>query len=560
MLKKWLVCMLLVMLLTSAACGATTLRSDHKSFAEIVDGHADYSDARFGYVRFRVRNREATDDTAKQSGTLTVSGGNYTYADGDGLKKVAGTSDTFILSPNPSNKEYYLLKNKEDDEIRFGLEADNGLNGASVSWNFPDMPSLNGQGVVSTYKTTQEQMNSYVPYFEYVLDGSKATGIKWRIVNPSDMNTPVSQDFYMGFNINDVVVGSEYLDADSWTDIAPGDTPEGIIMFESPVEASEIVLVVLRLDTSEPGKEGEYQWYFYKKDRDPEPYLYSRYDATASIINGKADYRNAAFRGIGTFPMTDNVTGEAKYFTEEGRLNVPGGGYTLIARDWKTPPTVLDTIEAGRDMTFKLIPDEEMTIGGEWAGYKPVDISGTEIFFGGDEGNTLLGKTISWTFPEALNLNGSAAIPNYKSVSQQLIDGVPYIELVSEDGYITAIDYKIVTADDTSTAIEPSYRTDFSFVVEFGNDSRIDVDRINRTAHGTCTLVTPVAVDELEYINAVFRSYENSDEAMIYIWHFTPASEDINSDDTDNDNCLGNSGFTFSALALVALHLLYRKH
>ena len=31
---------------------------------------------------------------------------------------------------------------KEQKEIRFVLEADNGLNGVNVSWNFPDMPSI----------------------------------------------------------------------------------------------------------------------------------------------------------------------------------------------------------------------------------------------------------------------------------------------------------------------------------------------------------------------------------------------------------------------------------
>ena len=99
MTRKIFAGVILALLMISAACAEPYLLVEHVSFAGINEGRADYSDTRFGYVRLRVRNDNASE--AEQnilSGTITLSGGNYSYYDGDSLKKVSGTSQTFTLT------------------------------------------------------------------------------------------------------------------------------------------------------------------------------------------------------------------------------------------------------------------------------------------------------------------------------------------------------------------------------------------------------------------------------------------------------------------------------
>lgn len=188
MVKKLLACFILLLVAVSVAWSETSLRIEYRILAGITDGQADYSDSRFGCLRVRVRDDDPADEMIP--GTLTLSGGNYLYYDGDELKSVSGTSQTFTLRPRDDRK-YYLLRNKEGSEIRLALENENGLEGVTASWNFPDRPSMNSETVITRFKTVQEQLNSFVPYFEYILDGSKVTGIRWRIVNPSDTSKPV---------------------------------------------------------------------------------------------------------------------------------------------------------------------------------------------------------------------------------------------------------------------------------------------------------------------------------------------------------------------------------
>ena len=529
MTRKIFAGFILALLMISAACAEPYLLVEHVSFAGISEGRADYSDTRFGYVRLRVRNDNASE--AEQnifSGTITLSGGNYSYYDGDSLKKVSGTSQTFTLIQNPDKKKDYLLLNKEQREIRFALDADNGLNGVNASWNFPDMPSMNGQDTIPNHTTTQQQKNTFVPYFEYVRDGSKVTGLKWRIVNPEDISTPLPQNFYMGFDVFDVVYGDYiYSDIEYWTNIEPDSTPEGIAYFNEPIEESEIWRVDLLLTSYESEEPARHLWKFWLP-RDAKPYLWSAYMAQASLINGKSDYKKAKFRSINMFPGSDYVTGEAKFFTDQGRITIPGGGYSIIARNELKNPIILQDIALGQDKTFGMIPDEESTLGGGSFFYRPVDDNGTDCAFGGDAEKNLPGKTIIWTLTEELGMSGSAVVPNYKTVSEQLNSGVPYIELVSADGYFKTINYKIVTSQDTSTGITPAYRTDFEFyMIDISGNIIINNGWINNTASGTYDINTPVAVNNVSYINALIRSHEDNNNPLIYTWRFYPESEDI---------------------------------
>ena len=130
----------------------------------------------------------------------------------------------------------YVPKDSEGNNLSFVLSADNGLNGVGVSWSFPDMPSLNGQDTIPDFRTTQQQLASFVPYVEYIRSGSDVTGLKWRVVKASDTSTPVPQDFKMKFTIGGIgnhdnvllVGGDEY-------EIEAGETPEGTFTFNEPI-------------------------------------------------------------------------------------------------------------------------------------------------------------------------------------------------------------------------------------------------------------------------------------------------------------------------------------
>ncbi|MBQ3345715.1 MAG: putative Ig domain-containing protein, partial [Synergistaceae bacterium] len=120
---------------------------------------------------------------------------------------------------------------------------------------------------------------------------------------------------------------------------------------------------------------------------------------------------------------------------------------------------------------------------------------------------------------------GSATIPRYKSVSEQLASCVPYIEVTSEDGKITAVNYKLVNPQDTSTALQPSYRTDFRISIMHSDDSSIlRSSWYNNTNQGTWTLDEPEALSNVSFILVRVQYHESGNEFLDYQWDFAPVS------------------------------------
>ena len=70
-------------------------------------------------------------------------------------------------------------------------------------------------------------------------------------------------------------------------------------------------------------------------------------------------------------------------------------------------------------------------------------------------------RPLTWTFQTEFCFSGSGNIQDFKSTAEQFSSGALYFEIVSQDENITAINYRLVTSSDTSTAVTPSYRTDF---------------------------------------------------------------------------------------------------
>lgn len=266
MVKKVLACLLLVVLWCSCAWADMSFWSDHYSIAGLTDGHSDYSGARFWRLNIEITdtNTVPTADDVSITGTLTLSGGSYSYWSGTEMKKVSGTQQTFPLAfaPDGTAGSGFLDYVPVDDNgsfLRFMSEADGGLKGVSGSAVFPDKPSYNVSGTIPAFRTTQEQLASFVPYVEYIRSGTKVTGLTWRVINPSNTSVPVAQSFRMRFRVR-AVYKSGYENAydGSNIEIAANETPQGTVTFDTPVEESEIWGIRVRLRTYETGRSSDY--------------------------------------------------------------------------------------------------------------------------------------------------------------------------------------------------------------------------------------------------------------------------------------------------------------
>lgn len=536
MVKKFLAGVMLVMVLASGAWAARMDR-EHYSVASLKDGKADFAGASFQKMIIDVFSDDllVDEETAKLTGTLRLSGGNYSFWNGTAMQSVSGTPMTYRLAlaswVSSGDTASYMPHSDGGSAIVFGGEAENGLNGVTASWTFPDAPEMDGTFTLPNHKTTQEQLNSCVLYFEFIESGDLVTGINWRIVKAPDASTPASQDFAVNFGrftLQDYN-GNRIYDGRVRRWINPGETPEGVYMLDSPVKESDIWKVRTKVFTYEDGAEQCYVW-FFAKSTEPEMILWNSHYSDASLINGKSDYSTAKFSQIFFDIETANlIMTDSRHFTDAGRVTVPGGGYTLANL---TTGETLSTVAAGTDMTFPLRNHPDAEIGGSYVEYDVADSSGRLLAFTGGAESSLPGRTITWTLPAELNMNGSGVIKSYKTTAQQLTSGVPYVEVVSKDGYITAVNYRIVIASDTSTAITPAYRTDFRIYFDraTGKDVWASTYRpgwIRNTASGTLALDIPQPVSIVKRIRVRLRSYEDTDNPAIYQWNFYPASADI---------------------------------
>ena len=561
MIKKLLLCVVLVIAMLSSASAESYMWAEHESNASLINGQADYSQARFSQIYVTVSNSDVqfTEEIANLPGTLTLSGGSYSFWDGKKMQTVSGTSHTFKLGSTYGLWGYELYRD-DGYRTRLCLGADGGLNGVNVSWSVPDMPSLSGQAVFPDYRTTQEQLNTFVPYIEFTRSGSQVTGLTWRVVKPSDTSTPVPQGFNMEFQVENVCIdGWDSVFGSEWIDIPAGDTPEGSLTFDEPIDESEIWFVEVNLSTYEDNNQEVYSWKFTNRD-DPQMRLFVMHESEAQLINGKADYSKTSFYGLqftveSDYPNT--FLAEAKHFTNEGRITISGGGYSV--RDDESEK-IIDTVASGTSKTFSLNMYRERHIDNSWLEYTLCDEGLNVVELAGGAETGLNGKTVSWTFPDELNMNGSGVIPSFKSVKEQLAECVPYIDVVSSDGNITAINYKLIKATDSST-VTPSYRTDFRISIMHSDGSTSRSSWYTNTAGGTWTLDDPEAFSDVSYILVLMHSYEDADNMLSYQWDFAPVSASKASNDSGGGGGGGcSTGFTAATLILTASIFLFKRH
>ncbi|MBR0256219.1 MAG: putative Ig domain-containing protein [Synergistaceae bacterium] len=549
MFKKFLACMLLVMLTASGAWAALDIWTSHQSIASLTNGHADYSDARFMELWIGLGDGDtiATESDVNNPGTLTLSGGNYSYWDPAGMHTNTGAAKTFNLMPNMSageNLDYWLENDYGEEFSAFMGSADNGLNGVTASWNFPDT-SKNGSAVIPSFRTTAEQVNTFLPYFELVSDDTGVTGLKWRVIVSSDTGTAISRDSAMSFRVAGVYDegrGTRYSSGE-WVDIPAGTPASGEVSFGEALSYDDIWSVRLYL-----GTEGNctYEWYFCKPSN-PSTWLWQNHLNTASLTNGKSDYSTASFDSLYFDVRADEqIIVEEKHFTDAGRLTIPGGGYSLMDDD--TGDELGVSVPSGQDRTYKLRMYNGVTLDDDYVEYQPINDSGINLAFSGGAETGLNGKTVSWTFPAELNFDGSTTVCNFKSTAEQLVQGVPYVEVVSADGYITGVIYRIVRASDTATAINPGYNTDFRLYINKKSGNSYRTRWLNNQSSGTWHLDVPQPVSDMSGIRARLRIHDPAADGAVYQWKFKVSSPIVITT-TSLPNATANSSYSVTLQA-----------
>ena len=535
------------MTVSTAFCSAPSFTARHCSLVDMYGGKADMSTARFyaTVLEYSPSFGQVLHDLS--NATMTLSGGTYSYWDGKALQTVRGTANTFRLIYDYDYDVPAYFPAVSDDAIFFLNEADGGLNGVNVSCNFPDNPSINVSGTVPDFRTTQEQLASFAPYIEYVYSADEFAGIRVRLVNSSNVSVPVPQnrsiDIHVGFNFakkegHDGVTGTNF-DVQNLT-FAAGEIPEGTLMFPDYTKdifddftASDLLYVNLDMTVRSPesGNPDEvYTWYYSNANARTRNHLtlWTNQTSNAGLVNGKSDYSSTKFGNLYIDLFNDLAFPEAKHFTSEGSITIPGGGYTVRN---------LGTVPEGQDTTYRLAVRYSVNLVWRWyrhnLAYEIVDsegrlANGRQTFFVETE-KALNGRTLTWTFPDELDLNGRAVIPEFKTTAEQVAEGVPYIELLTSGDRVSGVRYRIVTADDTNTAITPKYRTDWGINV-YTKDGYEDAGHAKNSSSGEITFdrysdydSPSYTVDDVEQVRARLITYENPDNPCVYQWYFRPS-------------------------------------
>ena len=254
------------LVLAAPATAEQSLWSVHVSEADLVDNKADYRMVEFFSEEFAVEDDvKMTEALLKEKGSFTILGGRYTFWNGDQDEAVDGADKTFDLLPEEGaeagDEFWFEPKNAKGKWISFWGAADGGLQGRTVKWS---LLGKEGMETIPNWRTTQRQLETYVPYVELIRDGENVTGVRWRLVNPKAPSQPVSlpELSYVRVRVFDRS-GKRVLNGD-WKKFKENEAPSGEERF-GPLAYSELYRVWVRYDTREGNDFCNYAWYFYER-------------------------------------------------------------------------------------------------------------------------------------------------------------------------------------------------------------------------------------------------------------------------------------------------------
>ncbi|MBQ7559451.1 MAG: hypothetical protein IJT20_04300 [Synergistaceae bacterium] len=430
--------------------------------------------------------------------SFDLSGGKYSFWDSFKVAEVNNTAKTFTTARPESlvynseealrwgvSKVGYVPTNSEGDWVHFvSNDAETGLTGVTVTWHYPEnYSSETGTATVPELKTTAQQLADFVPYIEYKTSGTMGsgfltcTGIEWKLVKSSDVTQAIQPSQDIHFEIVSVFgINNNMAQADSVlsVDIAAGTAASGSKTFETPLGGVPWCTIVRYYIGND--KNIVYQWRFISMSeaeigaKTGSGYNGGHATFLAGLTDGKSDYTYARYEatdiaGAAMWPVPSFI--EAKHLTE-GTFTIKNGGTFKILN---TDGEVFQTFNSP-DVDITLPLHTRTALGSSYIEYSYMtegyrkehwtyinDCYSTRGTMFMDETGTLSGKEVSWEFPNAPELNGSGKIGNAKSLAQQYDKSTggffPYVELVSEDGYITAVNYRLVQSPDIATAHDP---------------------------------------------------------------------------------------------------------
>lgn len=165
----------------------------YRTDAEMSGGKTVYDKARFSWVYMGIKGLGKGND-----GTFTIKKGKYTFGTfADRWSKgassnVNGTDKEFTLAfvKGIMGTTGFSPVNAQWKELIFWGAAETGLSEKTVSYK---LDAAQGEIALPKIRSTKAQLESYVPYIEYVLSGKDITGLIVRFVSIKDTQTPLTR-------------------------------------------------------------------------------------------------------------------------------------------------------------------------------------------------------------------------------------------------------------------------------------------------------------------------------------------------------------------------------
>jgi hypothetical protein len=269
------VCFALVPVQTAFAAAPPRVFVAYRTDSSIVDGKAEYFEGikktQFAWMYLGVAGGDP-----KSKGSLEIKGGRYTvgtWNDWRGKKGVSesGSDRAFDMAfvNGLVGKIHSPVLGKGEETIFYGA-AETGLSEKTISWS---IGKTQGEVTLPKIRSTSEQMESYVPYAEYILADGKVTGITLRMVKPDQPQSAIVKEDGSGFG--EFWKVSLFGLSPSWEHLQeikidrkfkPGDAVEVELKLDKPREGRFIGLVDVwyKDEAQTEGSDVWQRWSFYK--------------------------------------------------------------------------------------------------------------------------------------------------------------------------------------------------------------------------------------------------------------------------------------------------------
>ena len=234
------------------AWGETYLWSNHFTWSRLAGGKSSYGGSEFTRLYLDIEDDDtvATEAHMSLTGTMTIAGGSYSFWNGTEDEPVSGKSVSFnLISTDMTLGEEYLAYQPVNDAgglVTFYNAAETGMNGQRVTWEFPDMPELNGQGTVPNFLSTAQQLSSSAPYVEMTRSGGNYTGLRWRVVKPSNTEQALSVGTPSRVQVRVFNHDEKRLYSGKWQNFDADKTLEGTVTFDNAIPEADLCFVSVR--------------------------------------------------------------------------------------------------------------------------------------------------------------------------------------------------------------------------------------------------------------------------------------------------------------------------